>query len=114
MVGTALLDYLQHGRPSTSDRHVFFRVLAPPRPLTYEGVSSRASYYLRRAGCKVPRPGSHTLRHTCVQRLVDTGFSLKEIGDYVGHRSPASTAIYGKVAIEQLRTVALGNGEEVL
>lgn len=114
VVGTAVLDYLQHGRPKTADRHLFFRVLAPPRPLTHEAVSSRASYYLRKAGCDVPRPGSHTLRHTCVQRLVDGGFSWKAIGDYVGHRSAASTAIYGKVAIEQLRAVALGDGEEVL
>ena len=46
--------------------------------------------------------------------LVDADFALKEIGDFVGHRSPASTQIYGKVAIEPLRRVALGDGEEVL
>ena len=49
-----------------------------------------------------------------VQRLVDAGFSLKTIGDFVGHRSPASTEIYAKVAVESLREVALGDGEEVL
>lgn len=114
VVGTAVLDYLQKDRPQTSDRLLFFRVLAPPRPLTHAAVSSRASYYLHKAGIEVPRPGSHTLRHTCVQRLVDAGFSPKVIGDYVGHRSAASTAIYGKVAIEQLRKVALGDGEDVL
>jgi site-specific recombinase XerD len=54
------------------------------------------------------------LRHTLVQRLVDADFALKEIGDFVGHRSPASTQIYGKVAVESLRQVALGDGEEVL
>ena len=30
------------------------------------------------------------------------------------HRSPASTEIYTKVAVETLRDVALGDGEEVL
>jgi hypothetical protein len=49
-----------------------------------------------------------------VQRLIDADFSFKTIGDYVGHRSPASTDGYGKVAVEALRQVALGNGEEVL
>jgi site-specific recombinase XerD len=49
-----------------------------------------------------------------VQRLVDADFSLKEIGDFVGHRSAASTEIYAKVAIESLREVALGDAEEVL
>jgi len=45
---------------------------------------------------------------------VDADFPLKSIGDYVGHRSPASTQIYSKVAIEALRQVALGDGEEAL
>jgi len=49
-----------------------------------------------------------------VWRLVDTDFSLKTIGDFVGHRSAASTEIYAKEAVEVLRTVALGDGEEVL
>ncbi len=70
--------------------------------------------YLLKAGIDVPRPGSHTLRHTCVQRLVDAEFSLKEIGDFAGHRSAASTEIYAKVAVEPLREVALGDGEDVL
>ena len=114
LVGAALLDYLQHGRPKTTARHVFFRVVAPVTPLGHAAVSSRAAHYLRKAGVVVPRPGSHILRHTCVQRLVDADFSLKVIGDYVGHRSPASTEIYSKVAIEALRKVALGDGEEVV
>jgi integrase len=66
----------------------------------------------RRSGrVSVRRAGSHTLRHTCVQRLVDSGFPLKTIGDYVGHRSATSTEIYAKVAVETLRDVALGDGE---
>ena len=114
IVGEALLAYLKHGRPDTADRHVFFRVLAPYRPITHSAVSSRAGHYLRKAGVEAPRLGSHTLRHTCVQRLVDADFSLKTIGDYVGHRSASSTEIYSKVAIEALRELALGDGEEVL
>jgi site-specific recombinase XerD len=113
-VGRALLDYLQHGRPTTAARHVFFRVLAPPTPLTTAAVSSRASAYLHRAGIDAPRLGSHTLRHTCVQRLVDADLPFKLIGDYVGHRAPASTEIYTKVAVETLRAVALGDVEAIL
>jgi len=113
-VGNALLDYLQHGRPQTNDRRVFFRVLAPLAPLCCGAVSSRAAYYLHKAGIQAPRLGSHTLRHTCVQRLVDADFPFKVIGDYVGHRAAESTEIYTKVATEALREVALGGGEEIL
>ena len=114
VVGEALVDYLRHGRPPGSDRHVFFRAVAPAGPASRVAVSACARHYLLKAGIDVPRAGSHTLRHTCVQRLVDAGFGFKAIGDFAGHRSPASTAIYAKVAIEPLRQVALGDGEQVL
>ncbi len=113
-VGEALVDYLRHGRPQTDDRRVFFRAVAPLEPIGAAAVASRARHYLLKAGIEVARPGSHTLRHTCVQRLVDADFALKTIGDFVGHRSAKSTEIYAKVAVEQLRLVALGDGENVL
>lgn len=113
-VGEALIDYLKFGRPQTKYRRVFLRSMAPLVPIGHETVSTRAGHYIRKAGVQVRRPGSHTLRHTCVQRLVDADFTLKTIGDYVGHRSPSSTQIYSKVAIEALRQVAMGDGEEVL
>ena len=113
--GEALLDYLKQRRPETPERAVFFRAYAPYTPLSRVAVSMRAKWYLRKAGINVPRPGSHTLRHSCVQRLVDSGFSLKTIGDFVGHRSPDATKIYAKVNVHALRRgVALGDGEEVL
>ena len=114
VAGQAIVDYLQHGRPQTTSRLVFFRAVAPRQPVTAAAVSSIARGWLLRAGVQVPRPGSHTLRHSAVQRLVDASFDLKTIGDFVGHRSPRSTEIYAKVAVEALREVSLGDGEEVL
>ena len=114
VVGEAVLDYLRRGRPETTDRHVFFRAAAPRRPLGAAAVSAIARNYLLRAGVDVPRPGSHTFRHSAIQRLVDADFDLKTIGDFAGHRSPRSTEVYAKVAVEALREVALGDGEEVL
>ena len=113
VVGEAIVDYLKYGRPETSERHIFFRIMAPRVPLTSKAISLRVTYYLHKAGIKVGRPGSHTLRHTCVQRLVDAEFSFKTIGDYVGHASPSSTQVYTKVAVEALREVALGHGEDL-
>lgn len=114
LVGGAIVDYLQARRHAMPSRHVFLRVTAPWNPVTHVSVARRAAHYLHKAGIAVPRAGSHTLRHTCVQRLVEAGWSLKQIGDYVGHRSAASTEIYSKVAIDKLRDVACGIGEEVL
>ena len=111
VVGAAIIDYLKNARPQTTDRHVFLRAMAPWRPITSAAVSSAAVRYLQRAGVRVHRAGAHTLRHTCVQRLVDAQFSLKTIGDYVGHRSAQSTKIYTKVNLAALREVAMGVGE---
>jgi len=114
MAGDAVAGYLRDGRPQTGDRHVFFRSVAPVAPIGTAAVSGCARRYLLAAGIDVPRPGSHTLRHSVVQRLVDKDFPVKTIGDFVGHRSASSTDVYAKVAVESLRQAALGDGEEVL
>jgi len=111
VVAEALIDYLKHGRPETAERRLFIRNVAPRTRIGSAAVSLCVASYLRKANIKVHKPGSHTLRHTCVQRLIDAEFPLKTIGDYVGHRSPDSTQVYTKVALASLREVAMGDGE---
>lgn len=113
VVGEAIVAYLKDGRPEGHGRNLFFTQLAPVRPMTHTAVSLRAQRYLGLAGINVVRAGSHTLRHTCAQRLLEAGFPLKTIGDYVGHASSSSTQIYTKVQLEALREVALGDIEEL-
>jgi site-specific recombinase XerD len=93
VVGEAILDYLQHGRPVTTDRRVFFRAAAPRRPIGAAAVSSLARHYLLKAGVEVSRPGSHTLRHSAVQRLVDADFDLRPsvISSGTARRAPPSS-----------------------
>jgi len=43
---------------------------------------------------------------SCAQHLLDSGFSFKHVGDYLGHRSSAATRIYAKVNLRALRKVA--------
>jgi len=54
------------------------------------------------------------LRHSCVQRLVESDIAFKAIGDYVGHRRAESTLVYAKVALHRLRQLAIGDAEEAL
>jgi site-specific recombinase XerD len=113
-VGEAIIDYLRNARPQCTDRHLFVSLSAPFRGIGHWAISGRASVYLRRAGIQVRRPGSHTFRHSCVQRLVEADMPFKQIGDYVGHRSDAATQVYAKVAIHKLRALTLGDAEDVL
>jgi integrase/recombinase XerD len=113
-VGDAIIEYLRHGRPDLDHRTLFVTSMMPYAPISHWCASGRASKYLRAAGIEVYRPGSHTFRHSCVQRLVDADIPFKVIGDYVGHRRPASTQIYGKVALHKLRALAVGDAEAML
>ena len=114
VVGEALVDYLQNARPQSPHRTLFLCTKAPYRPVNFAVISQRTRHHLRNAGIPVARPGSHTLRHTCVQRLVEAHFPLKAIGDYIGHSRPKSTEIYTKIDLEALRDVALGDGEAIV
>lgn len=104
-VGTALVGYLQHVRPSTAQgRRVFVRVRAPHGPLTTGAVSHVVLAAGQRAGLGTVR--AHRLRHTAASELLAAGAPLVEIGQLLRHRSQLTTAIYAKVDTETLRTLA--------
>jgi integrase/recombinase XerD len=114
-VDEAIVGYLQNGRPTRAHREVFLSAYAPFRPLgCVTTLACRIVHYLDRAGIKVPRPGTHIFRYSCAQRLFEEGMPLKVIGDYLGHTQAHSTQRYTKIAIDQLREVALGDAEELL
>lgn len=107
-VGAAIAAYLRRGRPECSTRRVFIRARAPHRGFCSSvAVSNIVQRGLERAGLEPPRKGAHTLRHALACTMLRRGASLAEIGQILRHRSPDTTAIYAKVDIEALRTLAL-------
>lgn len=60
----------------------------------------------RRLGVAARPCVPHALRHGCAQRLLEAGFSMKAIGDGLGHHDPASTAANARVNLARLRQVA--------
>ena len=104
-VGEALARYLREVRPCTSNRQVFLTLQAPVRPLGASSISSVVRSRMRRCGIECERRGAHALRHAFAQRLLDEGFTMAEIGDCLGHRSPDATAVYAKVDLAGLRQV---------
>jgi integrase/recombinase XerD len=107
-VGKAIVAYLRHGRPLSTCRRVFLRAKAPTRGfLGSSGVSSIVRHSLERAGIDAPTKGAHQFRHGLATQMLHHGASLGEIGDLLGHRNPQTTAIYAKVDIQALRTLAL-------
>jgi site-specific recombinase XerD len=107
-VGEALATYMRSGRPTCACRRVFLRHRAPIRGF---GHSITVSTIVRRAligaGIDSARKGAHLFRHTLATDLLRNGASLDEIGEVLRHRSPNTTALYAKVDLTALRTLAL-------
>ena len=104
--GNAILAYLRHGRPKTGARQVFVRTVAP-----YTGLAALTTQIRKRlavVGATSPgRRGPHAFRHARAASLLRGGVTIKEIGDVLGHRSTKSTAVYLRLAMDDLRSVAL-------
>ena len=107
--GRAIVDYLRHERPRTAERRVFVQHLGRRRgaPVSSAVVSATVVRALRRAGIEAPLAGAYVLRHTVASRMVRRGTSLKEVGDFLGHRCLDTTTIYAKLDVPALRDVAV-------
>jgi integrase/recombinase XerD len=107
-VAEALAAYLRRGRPHTDVREVFVRHHGAPVAFR---KSSRLYAIVRhafeQAQIDSARRGPHVLRHALATDLVQRGFPLHAIGDVLGHQHPDSTLPYTKLALDDLRTVAL-------
>jgi len=105
-VAAALIRYLKEVRPRTPRRELFLTHCAPLRPIDRATVFLIVARRLRVVCPSLAHHGPHALRHACATHLLNQGLSLKEIGDYLGHRHPDTTRIYTKVDLRGLRQVA--------
>jgi site-specific recombinase XerD len=121
-VGTALLDYLRHGRPALAVRRqrvpfrggptpvyreLFLRHRTPVGVLKTTAIIEAFQKWSKQSGLPIPFQGAHCLRHSYAVHLLRSGISLKTIGDLLGHRTLESTCVYLRLAIQDLRQVAL-------
>ncbi len=106
-VGNALQRYLKKGRRRSQHRELFLRTRAPFGPLDSTSVHDIFNHRLRCSSLNVPAQGTYCLRHAFAVRLLRQGVSLKTIGDTLGHRDPESTAVYLRLAVDDLRDVGL-------
>jgi site-specific recombinase XerD len=104
-VGQALAAYLADARPATAVRSVFVCCKAPRRAIRPDLVSDVTRRACDRAG--LPRVGAHRLRHTLATEMLRRGVKLIDIGQVLRHRDLATTALYAKVDLATLRSIAL-------
>ena len=105
-VGEAILHYLRKVRPRSLYRTLFLTLATPIRPLSAISISPIVRSRLKALSISLPSRGAHCLRHACASHLLASGFTLKQIGDHLGHRYASSTLCYTKVDLTGLREVA--------
>ncbi len=109
VVGNALLDYIQYGRPKSDEHYIFLLVISPflpVRPQTIAGMINRRFSY---AGFKSinRRHGGHALRHSLVKELLNNNQSLPVISEVLGHKNTNSTRHYIRIDTQSLGQCAL-------
>ena len=105
--GDVLVQYLRMGRPASPHRELFLRRRAPAGALKHTAVHDILEYRIRCSGLELSSAGCHVLRHSFAVHLLRRGVSMRAIGGTLGHRDPESTAVYLRLAIEDLRNVGL-------
>ena len=106
-VGACLIQYLHQARPALPCRELFFREWAPAGVLKATAITDAFKRWSRRSSLNISFYGPHCLRHSYAVNLLRKGTSLKTIGDILGHQTAESTCVYLRLAVEDLRDVAL-------
>jgi len=107
-VGEALADYILNGRPKVDRSEVFLSHIAPRGPYVKAGgIVQIIKKRLMLAGIEAPSNGAHMLRHSLATHMINVGVSVYKIADLLGHASIDTTAIYTKVDVKHLASVAL-------
>lgn len=102
----AVVRYVREVRPRCTHRALFLTLSAPIRPLSAASITPIVGARLSALPVNFSPRGAHCLRHACAAHLLASGFSLKQIGDHLGHRAANSTLSYTKVDVAGLRQVA--------
>jgi integrase/recombinase XerD len=107
-VGDAILAYIKDGRHSIDNDTLFIRTRAPFGPFaSHCAISMLVAKAMHLAGVRCPSRGAaHVLRHSVASSMLRQGASLQEIAGVLRHRSIATTEIYAKVDVVELREIA--------
>jgi integrase/recombinase XerD len=109
VIGEAIIDYIQNGRPKSDSKTIFLTANAPYTPLSVPGLSSIISGIIYKAGIETKdrHHGAHCLRHSLATQLLEQGTTLPVISETLGHSNSQTTMIYLGVDVTGLLRCSL-------
>lgn len=108
-VGNAIIEYLQHGRPVSTESYVFLQLRSPYKPLNRCSMGDIVQYHMEQAGitCSGRKHGPHSLRHSFAGRLLEQEVPIPVISEALGHSSSETTMDYLRIDVTRLACCAL-------
>jgi len=109
VIGEAIIDYIQNGRPKSDSKTIFLTANAPYTSISVPGLSSIISGIIYKAGIETKgrHHGAHCLRHSLATQLLEQGTSLPVISETLGHSNSQTTMIYLGVDVNGLLRCSL-------
>jgi integrase/recombinase XerD len=98
----AIAAYVIAVRPQSEERRLFLTLHPAFRPMSPNGVGHHITKAMKKAGLSST---AYWLRHTYAQNLLESGASIFEIKEMLGHDKIESTKLYLHVHIELMRKV---------
>jgi site-specific recombinase XerD len=98
----AIAAYIVGGRANRSERQLFLTLRAPYGPICSALVGNNINTYLRKVNSIA---SAYWLRHTYAQNLLETGASIFEIKEMLGHKKIRSTERYLHIHTKLMREV---------
>lgn len=115
IVGNTLARYITEGRRNDLKRKFLFLDLITPFSQIKQATIYRiVSDAYRALHITLNHIGPHSLRHACASHLINSGHTLKEVSDLLGHKQLDTTRIYAKIDLLNLRKVSDMNWEGIL
>ena len=98
----AIAVHVLYARPNSKYEYLFLSFQSPHRPIKPGTVTNYISKAIKQSGLLSP---PYSLRHTYAQNLLNTGATIYEIKEMLGHENIQSTKRYLTIDIELMRKV---------
>jgi integrase/recombinase XerD len=100
----AITAYIVGGRPESGHRILFLQLIPPYKPLNKNDICRSIRECMHKNNLQA---SAYWLRHSYAQNLLESGASIYEIKDMMGHKSIDSSRKYLSIHINLMREIIL-------
>lgn len=108
-VGEAIIEYLKHGRPTSSEPFVFLAGRSPFGRMYGSGISCAVRRVFLASGVNIGNRhhGPHALRHSLASLLLEQSTAMPVITEVLGHEDSHSTKYYLRIDLASMKQCML-------